>query len=382
MRILHVLGKLDRGGVETWLLQILRHIDRQKYQMDFLVHTVDRGAYDDEVLSLGARIIPCLSPSTPLLYARNFWSVLRKYGPYDVVHSHVHHYSGYVLMLAAMAGVQTRIAHSHTSAPQHSAKVGRQAYLRLMQFLIQRYASSIIVISTAAGDSLMCGWRDDDRCCLQPYGIETDAFDVSVDVARIRAELGIPCGTKVVGHVGRFAEVKNHKFILQIAAELKLTEPDVRFLLVGDGPLRPEIEAEISRMGMSGRFILVGLRSDIPELMKGAMDAFLFPSFYEGLGLVLVEAQLAGLRSVISDQIPHEADLVADMVERLPLSAPPGEWAEALRRILKSSDMWQVPETVRKQFSIEKSVAELTNCYGKAVKPFSVATPPPSASWL
>src|ERR1039457_6645428 len=105
MRILHVVGKLDYGGVETWLVQVLRHIDRQKYQMDFLVHTTDRGLYDEEVRALGSRIVPCLSHTHPLQYAFNFRRALRQYGPYDVVHSHVHHYSGYVLLLAAMAGV-------------------------------------------------------------------------------------------------------------------------------------------------------------------------------------------------------------------------------------------------------------------------------------
>src|ERR1700678_3039861 len=106
MRILHVLGKLDRGGAETWLVQVLRNIDRQKYQMDFLVHTADPGAYDEEVRALGSRIIPCLSPSNPVQYAYNFQRILTRYGAYDVVHSHVHHFSGYVLMLAAMAGVK------------------------------------------------------------------------------------------------------------------------------------------------------------------------------------------------------------------------------------------------------------------------------------
>src|ERR1700733_11910503 len=131
MRILHVLGKLDRGGVETWLVQVLRHIDRQKYQMDFLVHSESPGAYDEEVRALGSRIIPCLHPSNPVMYARNFRRALRQYGPYDVVHSHVHHYSGYVLTLAAMWGVPVRIAHSHndTRAAEASTSIGRREYL-------------------------------------------------------------------------------------------------------------------------------------------------------------------------------------------------------------------------------------------------------------
>ena len=104
VRILHVVGGLNRGGVETWLFQTLQHVDRSKYHFDFLVHTEQSCAYDDEVRSLGARIIPCLSPSRPVRYARNFLRILREFGPYDCVHSHVHHFSGYVLTLARWAG--------------------------------------------------------------------------------------------------------------------------------------------------------------------------------------------------------------------------------------------------------------------------------------
>src|SRR5512142_1732843 len=113
MRILHVLGKLDRGGVEAWLVQLLGHIDRSRYEMDFVVHTEDPGAYDDQVRSMGAKIIPCLHTNRPLEYAKNLAKILQQHGPYDCMHSHVHHYSGYVLLLARMHGIPLRIAQSH-----------------------------------------------------------------------------------------------------------------------------------------------------------------------------------------------------------------------------------------------------------------------------
>jgi len=365
MRILHVLGKLDRGGVETWLVQVLRHIDRQKYQMDFLVHSTDPGAYDDEVRALGARIIPCSGYANPARYGLKFWQVLHEYGPYDCVHSHVHNYSGYVLMLAAMAGVPSRIAHSHTNTKSTEASAGpvRRVYLSLMQRMLKRYASMGIAISSLAGDSLMPGWKGDDRWHLRPYGIESAPFDVEVDRAGIRARLGIQPGAAVVGHVGRFVEVKNHRLILQIAEELSRLEPQVVFLLVGDGPLRPEIEAEISRRGMSERFILTGLRADIPAILKGAMDAFLFPSLYEGLGIALMEAQLAGLPCVVSDVVPPEAELVPGMVSWLSLSDSPKRWARSLHSLFTSGEAWSVSEEVRRTHSIETSVSQLAALY-------------------
>jgi glycosyltransferase involved in cell wall biosynthesis len=363
MRILHVLGKLDRGGVETWLVQVLRHIDRQKYQMDFLVHTTDPGAYDEEVRALGGRIIPCLSPTNPVQYAFNFLWVLHQHGPYDVVHSHVHHYSGYVLMLAAMAGVKVRIAHSHTSAPELFPGIARRAYLAVMRLLIKRNATLGITISTLAGDSLMAGWRQDPSWYLRPYGIETKPFDTKVDSIAVRKELGLPPKALVVGHVGRFADVKNHKFIIQVASELVKWDSNVVFLLVGDGPMRSEIETELSDRGLSKHFVLTGNRGDIPRIMKGAMDAFVFPSKYEGLGIVVMEAQFAGLCSVVSDVIPSETDLIDNAVIRLPLSVPSIHWAKSLRAILEARLHCSAPDYVRKQHSIAGSVSQLTALY-------------------
>ena len=114
MRILQVVGSLNRGGAETGLMHVLRHIDRQKYQMDFLVHTTEPCHYDVEARALGARIIPCLKPSNLLQYAYNFHRILRKYGPYGCVHSHIHQFSGFVLAIAAAEHVPLRVVHSRT----------------------------------------------------------------------------------------------------------------------------------------------------------------------------------------------------------------------------------------------------------------------------
>jgi glycosyltransferase involved in cell wall biosynthesis len=222
MRILHVVGKLDYGGAETWLVQILRHIDRQKYQMDFLVHTTDPGAYDAEVRALGARTIPCLSPSNPLQYAFNFRRLLREHGPYDVVHSHVHHYSGYVLMLAATAGVKVRIAHSHsdTRSAEASKSVERRAYLRAMRTMIRAFATRGLAVSAEAGCDLFAPqWRDrTDKWQLQYLGIDLSKFEIEVNAEEVRRSLGIPPDALVIGHVGRFCEPKNHAFLVEIAS--------------------------------------------------------------------------------------------------------------------------------------------------------------------
>ena len=362
MKILHVLGKLDRGGVETWLVQLLSQIDRTRYPMDFAVHTTDSGAYDDEVKALGAAIIPCLGSASPLEYAHNFRQILRTHGPYDCVHSHVRYYSGYVLLLARLNGVPIRIAHTHTANPETAAGFGRKFYRSVMRYLINRNATAGIAVSTLAGDTLLSSWKNDPRWRLIPYGVDTSQFANGSDQA-VRSELGIPAGSWVVGHVGRFCEVKNHRKIVAIAKVLCASDTKVHFLLVGDGPLRQEIEAEIAAAGLARRFTLSGLRSDVPRILKGAMDAFLFPSKYEGLPIALIEAQLAGLPCVASDAVTPEAALDAEMVTWIPLAEPAERWASTLEQKSRNPKPHGVSFEVRERMSIKSCSQTLEQLY-------------------
>src|SRR5208283_1463389 len=143
VRILHVVGGMNRGGVETWLMHLLRHLDRQRFRMDFLVHTSQPCAYDNEIAAFGSRIIHCFPHTKPWRYAPNLMRILREDGPYDVVHSHVHHFTGLLLFIARRAGVPVRIAHSHsdTSLSDNGAGPGRLAYLWLMKYLIRTNAT-------------------------------------------------------------------------------------------------------------------------------------------------------------------------------------------------------------------------------------------------
>jgi glycosyltransferase involved in cell wall biosynthesis len=358
MRILHVLGKLDRGGVETWLVQVLRHINRHEYQMDFLVHTAEPGAYDEEVRALGARIIPCLSPGKPLQYAFNFRRALRQFGPYDVVHSHVHHYSGYVLMLSKMAGVPVRIAHSHsdTRLADSSAGATRKAYRLFMRSLICICSNSGLAVSTEAGNDLFAGrWSMSCQWKLQHLGIDLSRFEVDANAQAVRRELKIPPDAVVIGHVGRFSEEKNHAFIVEIAREMVQYEPRVMFLLVGDGPLRALIEAKVSSYSLQNHFVFAGLRSDVPTLMKKAMDAFVFPSLREGLPVTLLEAQAAGLKCVISSLISPEVDLVEGLIQRESPEDLAAVWSDRLIRALSSTN--RAPFQAIRQQMAHRSVA-------------------------
>jgi glycosyltransferase involved in cell wall biosynthesis len=340
IRIVHVLGMMERAGVETWLMHILRGLDRTRYQMDFIVHTSDPQAYDAEVRALGSRLIAVPHIHQPLKYAREFSRALRAYGPYDIVHSHVHRYSGFILRLAKRAGVPVRIAHSHLDAAdaEAHASTARRLYMQLMhRWLDRNMTMGLAVSDRAARDLFGPGWRRDPRHRLLFCGIDMEPFRTPVNPAEVRAEFGIPADAFVIGHVGRFRRQKNHTFLLQIAAEACTREPNARFLLVGTGEMRPEIERQAAAMGLHDRVVFAGARTDISRLMLGAMDAFLLPSLYEGLPLVLMEAQAAGLPCVYSDTIADEAAIVPVLVRQLPLTLPASGWAEALLALRRTA---------------------------------------------
>lgn len=327
IRILHVLGQLNPGGVENWLRDVLRRLDRAAFRSDVLVHAASPGAYDDEVKGQGARLFSCPHPQTPS-YRRRFRDLLARHGPFDVVHSHVHHFSGVVCRLAYQLGVPGRIVHSHTANTVGTRRLARRAYEWVMCRRIADYATFGLATSGAADRALFRGAAARVPRKILPCGIDLRPFEPETDRSEVRRELGLPPHSFVVGHVGRFVPEKNHAFLLRVAAELAARRPETRLVLVGDGPLRGATEREATRL-IPGRAHFLGRQADVPRLL-GAMDAFVFPSRVEGLGLALVEAQAAGVPCVAAESVPAEAVAIGRLVRRLPLSEPPAAWADVL----------------------------------------------------
>lgn len=368
VRVLHVLGSLGVGGVETWLTHLVGRLDRDRIATDFLLHSDEPGAYEGTVRAAGCRIFTCPYTREPRRYARALRHVLETAGPYHVIHSHVHHYSGYVLRVGRGAGVPVRIAHGHsdTSAADAKASLLRRAYLRLMRReLFRNMTCGLAVSREAAGALFGPAWESDPRCRILHCGIDTRSIGVA-DGHAARAELGIPRDAFVIGHVGRFVEAKNHRFLVEVARSVACLAPDVRFLWVGDGPLRAEVCARMSAAGLQDRLVLPGTRADVPALLA-AMDAFAFPSLWEGMPLGLVEAQAAGLPCVVSDVVSPEAHVVRELITVLPLSAGARAWAMAMaatrgRPRLRREEALAVVE--RSTFSVPASTRALESVYG------------------
>ena len=370
IRVLQAVGGMNRAGVETWLMHVLRNMDRKRVGMDFLVFTDQPGAYEDEIRSLGSKVIRCVDVGNPLTFRRSLHNVISEHGPYDIIHSHVHHYSGFLLRLANGAGIPGRIVQSHCDTAFRQTKAGlpRRAYLSLSRRWITRYATLGLAVSRdSAKDLFGPRWESDPRWRIFRLGFDFSPFLAETDRAAVRAELGIHENAFVVGHIGRFDEQKNHAFLLQIASELIRCEPSAYVVLVGEGHLRPMVERRLAEMGIADRVLLLGSRPDAPRLMLGAMDVFVLPSLFEGLPIVLIEAQAAGLPCIVSDVVTDEGDVVPSLIRRLPLSLPASDWAEILLQAGQSRRKVDQREALKlmeqSPFDIKASQAELEGIY-------------------
>jgi len=376
-RILHVVYQMERGGAETWLMHVLRHIDRSRFRFDFLVHVAKQRAYDDEILSLGGRLFHAPHPSKMWAYGRYVRRVLRDEGPFAAVHCHTHLFDGHVLRLSARAGIPLRIVHSHNSAFDRPPGLLHEMYARINRHWMTKYVTRGLACSEAAAATEFGErWKADPRWSILPYGLDFAPFRASFDPREVRRELGIPADARVVGHVGRFFPQKNHAFLVQIARQIAVRNPRVHFLFVGEGILMSEIQRQVTAVGIADRVTFAGVRSDIPRLMLAAMDLFLFPSLYEGLGLVLVEAQAAGRPCVCSDVIPPEADAIPTLIRRVPLAETAAAWAGIVQGIL------EVPPAITKAnalAAVEESPFNISKTIGQLERLYSSVQPRPDA---
>jgi glycosyltransferase involved in cell wall biosynthesis len=370
IRVLEVVRAVPSGGADEWLLKVARQIDRERIQLDFCALWPPSARFRDEVEALGARVLLCPFSTNLPTFPLRFRRILRA-ERYDVVHSHVGLPSGIVLRQAKLEGVPRRIAHSHNSSDLHSSSLLRNAWRAAMRAGIRKYATAGLACSVEAAEFLFGPqWRSDLRFRVFHCGINLEPFRTAPSREKTRRELGIPLHAPVVGHVGLFERRKNHAFLLEVAVEALKLRPEVRFLMVGDGPLRPQIETMAREFGIEKSVVFTGQRSDVPRLMLSAMDVFAFPSIEEGFGIVLTEAQAAGLRCLASDAVPSETGVVPGAVEYLSLSEGAKPWAARLLKMLESgsAERGTALRTLEESdFNIRQSCTELTRMYDRQI---------------
>lgn len=356
-RLLCLLSGMNAGGAETFLMKIYRHIDRSKYQFDFCINVKEKCFYEDEIHSLGGRIYRIPSKSENLkAFKRQLADLIQKEGYQHVLRITSNAMGFLDLKIAKKAGARICCARSSNSSDGAGLKI-KAAHL-LGRMLYGKYVDVAFAPSDlAAGYTFGQKAYQSGKVSILHNAVDLEVFHYDVEArCRIRNEFGISSDTKVFGHVGRFMEQKNHMFLAEIFKCIAEKDSDTVLLLVGDGPLRESFEKKATELGISDRILYAGIRSDIPALLS-AMDAFVFPSFYEGMPNTVIEAQATGLPCIIADTITEEADITG-LVEYLPLANSAEYWANvALQKV--SAERFDTREMfIQNRYDIDSVTAQ------------------------
>ena len=361
IRVLQVVTIMNHGGLETMLMNYYRKLDKTKMQFDFMVHRTERGAYDDEIESMGGKIyrMPPIKPGNYRVYFKKLYKFFEEHNCYNVVHSHINENSGFVLRAAKEHNVECRIAHSHLA----DLKMDYKYIFRLYGRHYLSNANEFFACSEEAGKWLFKNTKEE--ITVLNNAVDTELFVPNNSKRKSMRNLLQLDNNLVIGHVGRFNPQKNHKFLIEIFNEIVKIRQDAILLLIGDGYLKDEIEKQVEKLQLQNNVKFLGSRSDISDLMQ-AMDLFLFPSLFEGLPVVLVEAQAAGLKCITSTGVTKESDLT-DSVEFYDLNLSPQQWAKKILALdIEKKDYSKILKL--KGYDSNENVKWLTDFYMKYYK--------------
>jgi glycosyltransferase EpsF len=369
-RILHIVSAMERGGAETLIMNIYRNLDRSKIQFDFISHSNKLGDYEKEIIELGGRIfkIPSLGQLGPYSYIKELVKIMSA-NSFIAVHAHTDFQSGFPALAAKISGIPKRICHSHSNNWHKGNRYLEKIMLKILQTVIRFSATHYCSCSKEAAEFLFGRYMfNDGKVSILKNGIDITQFTSNVADFRksVSEELGIPENAKIIGHVGRFSDSKNHIFILKILKELLERESRFFALLIGEGPLKEKIEKEAQNLGILKHIRFLGVREDIPRLMK-AFDVFLFPSQFEGFGIVALEAQSAGTPCVISNKVPSTTDMGIGLTSYISLDERLEFWCseinDAIKKERPSSRL--INEAISKRgYNIQSNVNDWINLYG------------------
>ncbi|MGM8364851.1 glycosyltransferase family 1 protein [Virgibacillus sp. W0181] len=326
-KILHVTGAMNTGGTETLLMNIFKNVDSKQVQFDFVSYSEEEAFYDKEIQKLGGTVFHLKKTNS----IKELYDLLKHEGPYDAVHAHTLFHCGIAVIAACLARVKIRVSHAHTTADCDTG-ILRRSYTLLMRLIICLFSTHLLACSRAAGFYLF-GKRGIRKTTFAyfPNVIDYQTMMEDVPLAKTRKfniEAGL--GTSVViGHIGRFIAAKNQLFLLEVMKCLIQRDPSIKLLFVGDGELKEQVKQKVNEEKLTDHVRFLGLRRDISTVLQ-RLDVFVFPSIYEGLGLVLLEAQACGVPCVTSEAIQPEADIGLGLVKQLSLKEEPAVWAETI----------------------------------------------------
>ena len=359
IRILHVLGGLNAGGAETFVMNLYRNIDYKLFQFDFVIHSDEVGFYENEILKYGGKIyrVPKYRGYNHFQYLKSWKNILEQHKEYKIIHCHVRSTATFVLKIAKKYGLMT-ISHSHST----SNGKGITAIIKnIFQKKISKYSDIMLACSMDAARWLY-GEKKLKEVKILYNGIDISKYKFSNNTRnKIRKKYGIANDCIVLGHVGRFVSVKNHDFLLELIDSLSKESQKYKLMLVGDGQLKNKIINDVNLKHLSNYVIFVDANSFVHEFYS-AFDIFLFPSKYEGLGIVLIEAQISGLKCIISNAIPEEA-IISKNVERQPFIKE--IWIDRIEKVLSQKNDRENCKLTKsyEKYDIRNTCNELCNMY-------------------
>ena len=353
MRILHIVGTMNLGGQETFIMNVYRNIDRSKYQFDFVVSEKGRGYYDSEIESLGGHIyyVPPIKKNV-IKRCMELSHIIKNNG-YKIVHRHSAFSIAFIdLLVSKLCGVKVRIIHSHADYDPHVSHI-------LFRRLVYRFSTHRFSCSDKAGDWM---FGKNKKYTVIFNGIDTDKFRFN-QLKRLikRNDLNIAQGYNLIGHVGRLTQEKNHVFLLKVFAKILEYQNNTILAIVGDGELKDDLIKYCEDLNIKENVIFCGQQSHVEDYLS-AFDYFFFPSLHEGLGISLIEAEVNGLACFVSDKINEEA-IINQNVRKLPLDVD--VWVDEY--IKSNLKRFLMEESIVKKYDIDNTIKRLQVTYDQAL---------------
>lgn len=359
-RILYINGGvMHYGGIESYMMNYYRHFDRNRLQIDFMVHGFEKGVYDNEIESMGGKLYHvAVKSKSPLQNSHQIRTILNG-NQYKLVHSHMDAMSYIPLKIAKSCGVPIRIAHSHNTwhLTNNRIKIELNEYARKR---LPRVATHLFACTEQAGLWLY-GEKNRERIELVPNAIETERYIYKIqERQQIREQLCLSPEDIVLGHIGRFDYQKNHDFLVEMFAKIWQRDPRYKLVMIGSGQLEESVRQKVNDLKIQEAVRFVPACSDVNRYYS-AFDIFCLPSHFEGLGIVLIEAQTNGLPCVASEKVPHVVD-VTKSVQFLPLQQE--TWVKS---ILQRQSLKRIPcaeeQVIAAGYSISDQAQKLQQRY-------------------
>lgn len=367
IRVLHVIGIMNRGGAESMLMNIYRNIDCTKVQFDFVENSFEPAAYDEEITALGGKIYRCPHHvgRNHLQYVHWWKNFFREHrDEYKIIHGHLGSTAAIYLKIAKKYGLFT-IAHSHSA----SKGIGVSGVLySMMSYPTRNIADQFFACSVQAGISRY-GKRigaDSNKCKLLKNAIDINQFTFDQDIRNQYRHKFEVNEKLVIGHVGRFVDVKNHTYLIDVFSKMHKRDKNAVLYLVGDGPLRPDMENKVRKLGLENSVYFLGVRKDIANLMQ-MFDVFVLPSLYEGLPVTLIEAQTAALPCVCSTVVTRDVNITGLCSFIDIKNQDIDEWCSTIRKVANGERKDTSKQITEAGYNIKETSIWLQNYYCKLV---------------